>query len=194
MIASAAVTEILALVKRPDKAAMALQQINRAISFYSLKVEWARDLVETTLTFDAESYTQEIDISTVEARFRKVKYINPIDTTRYIRNVDVTQILGSNGQAQRDVFYIAGTTANIVLSDYAESANIGLYTYPAVLAEADSHWMLDVVPYMIIEKAVSKIFQSIGDDASFRFYEASATELFLAARKDLASSVSESAS
>ena len=70
---------------------------------------------------------------------------------------------------------------------------IGYYTYAPVLLAAETHWMLDLMPYAIIDMATSRIFQMAGDETSAKFYNGTAMELFLTARRDFQDQSSNSA-
>lgn len=182
-----AVDEVINITSRPDKRAEASRQLNRALSLFTLKASFKKDLVETSLSIDPTLYGQSVSIASF-ANFRKFKYIRPTSRRYYLTEVDATQVFGPNGMLQPDRYFVASSTLLITQSQLDSSLQVGYYTYAPVLTEVapnNTHWMLDMIPYALIEKAASKIFQQIGDDTSSRAYDQSSAELFIAARKDI---------
>lgn len=189
-----AVNEVLLITKRPDKRVETIAQINRALSFFTLKADFSKDLVESSLTLDPTLYGQSISLSAL-TRFRKFKYIKPTNERYYLTEADPTNIFTPTGQIQPNRFFVSASSLTITLSKLSPSLQIGYYTYAPVLTEVtnfDTHWMLDMIPYAVIEKATAKIFQIVGDETSARFYEGSAMELFLTARRDFETQVTHS--
>lgn len=186
MIFSEAVAEVISITGRPDKAADIASQLNRAISFFCLKAEFSRDLLETSLAIDPTLFADTISIASL-VRFRKFKYLRPLAQRYYLRSIDPTQIFTPEGNYQPNRYYVAGNTLSYTLSQLDTSLEIGYYQYPPVLSStpgSDSHWLLDLIPYAAVEKAAAKIFQLVGDDSSYKFYEGSSMEMFVTGRKD----------
>lgn len=181
-----AIDEVVSITGRPDKRAEAGRQINRALSFFTLKAEFSKDLVETSLDLDVTLYGQSVAISGL-TRFRKFKYIRPTSRRYYLTDIDPTQVFGPGSQIQPDRYFVVGASLTITQSNLDSSIQVGYLTYAPTLTEVspnDVHWMLTMIPYALIEKAAAKIFQQIGDETSWKTYEASSMELFLAARND----------
>lgn len=195
MIFSEAVAEVISITGRPDKAADIASQLNRALSFFTLKAEFTQDLVETSLAIDSTLYGNTISLVSL-TRFRKFKYLRPLAQRYYLRSIDPTQIFIPGQQIQRDRYYVGGASLTYLLSQLDTSLEVGYFTYAPILTSttgSDAHWMLDLMPYALIEKAAAKIFQLIGDDTSYKFYEGSAMELFLTGRKDFQDQTSQEA-
>ena len=191
-----AIAEVTSITKRPDKAAEIRQNLNKAISFYTLKTEWMEDLVEASLAITATSYGETIALSSL-TRFRKFKYVKPRGKRYYLTSIDPTQLLTPTGSLQPNRFYVAGSNLTFTLSELNTHLEIGYFCYAPTLTESagsNSHWMLTKMPWAIIERAASQIFKSIGDDSSARFYEDSADEFFRTARRDFADLTSSQAS
>ena len=196
MLFSEAVAEVVSITGRPDKSTDIASQLNRALSFFTLKAEFSQDLVEVSLAIDPNLYGDTVSLASL-TRFRKFKYLRPLAQRYYLRSIDPTQIFTPGQQIQRDRYYVGGTSITYTLSQLDSSLEIGYFTYAPVLTStsgSDAHWMLNLMPYALVEKAAAKIFQLIGDDASFRFYEASAMELFVTGRKDFQDQTSQEAS
>lgn len=185
-----AIQEVIAITKRQDKEAEIALNINKAISFFTMKAEFAQDLLETELAIDSSSYGEVLDIASL-VRFRKVKYLKPRGKRYYIKPIDPTQILTPNGVLQPNRYYIAGTNLTFTLSELNTFLDIGYYQYPTLLevGTTEEHWMLTMVPWMVIERAAASIFSLAGDDASARTYNNSSMEMFVTARNDFADAV-----
>jgi hypothetical protein len=196
---AAAIAEVIAITKRPDKTTEISSNLNKAILFFTLKADFARDLIETSIAIDPTVYGETLSIATAFTRFRKIKYIRPRSQRRFLTFIDPTQLFSPSEMVQRNRFYVAGENLTFTLSTKDTHLEIGYYQYPPTIIETaptppaeeppNTHWMLDMIPWAITERAASQVFKSIGDDVSARFYEASSMELFLAARRDFADSV-----
>lgn len=182
-----AIAEVRSSTKRPDKDTEALSAINQAISTCTMRDNWARDLVEDSITIDGTEYAQVIDISTLTTRFRKWKYLRPTSQRQFLVRADPTQIYSPSGSIQRNRYVQAGDNLTIVLANLDDSLEVGYYQYAPVLTESEGnneHWMLDLMPYVIINFAKAAIFESIGDDASAKKFNDRYEEQFLIGRRD----------
>ena len=191
---SEAVGEVAQITARPDKLAEIGSAINFVISHMSLKAHFAYDLVEATIPINGNEYGATIQfnnltVSPLVTRFRKFKYIKRYGQIGYLTPMGSDKILTHHGSMQRDTYYIAGNNLTYILRDLAPSLEIGYYQHPPVLSENDTYWMLDLIPYAVIDKAAARIFRSIGDDESQRQYEASGEDLYKAARRDFEDAV-----
>ena len=196
MTLTEAIDEVISITKRADKRAEITSNINKAILYFTLKSNFAKDLVETSIPFDADEYAQNIDLTGLAVpltRFRKWKYLRPTSRSYFLSYRDPLHVVGPNGNVQTDVFYMSGDTLIAALSQLDATCEVGYYTYPPILSEAGvtAHWMLTMVPWMVTERAASMTFKSIGDDNSARFYEASSNELFFTARNDFEDQVAD---
>ena len=186
-----AVTEVLTITARPDRATEILSALNAAISFYSTKATFAQDLVETSIPISPTEYGGTIQFNSasptpVVSRFRKFKYVKPYGVKRYLRPIGSDKIFTPKDQVQLDKYYVGGNNLTYTLSALAPSLEVGYYQYPPVLdvSVVTTYWMLDLMPWAVIDKASARIFRSIGDDTSAIAYERSSMELFLTARRD----------
>ena len=186
-----AVTEVLTITARPDRSAEILSALNAAISFYSTKATFAQDLVETSIPISPTEYGGTIQFNAISptplvARFRKFKYVKPFGVKRYLTPIGSDKIFTPKDQVQLDKYYVGGNNLTYTLSALAPSLEVGYYQYPPVLdvSTVTTYWMLDLMPWAVIDKAAARIFRSIGDDTSAIAYERSSMELFLTARRD----------
>jgi len=179
-----AVAAVNLATKRPDKTITAARKINAAISFYVLDNEFSRDFEEQLVSIDAAEWTQAFALSTL-TRFRKFKYIKVAGTKKFLTVLPDSELFKEC--TTRGRYYIAGSNVNLYMPVQAASLDVGYYQYPPVLtgtAVLNTHWMLDVAPYMIVDWAAAEIFKELGDEKSFREHKVSARELYMAFRRD----------
>lgn len=183
---SEAVAEVLRITKRPDKGVEAGAAINKAIFYCSLKGDFPRDTVEGSIAISPTSYGATIPIAAL-LRFRRFLYVKPTAVKYYLSMLEGSKIFTPKNQLQPDVYYTAGTNLTYTLSALAPALEVAYLTYPQAVDAATNptHWMLDAMPYAIVDLAAARVFQSIGDETSARVYEASGTEFYLTARKDI---------
>lgn len=176
--------EVLNIVKRPDKIGLIRTAINRAVRHFSMGTNFAQDMSEDLVSIDPNQYAHALDLGTL-TRFRTFAYIRPSNRNCYVTQCDPGAIF-QKGKEQLDKYYIAGTQANLKLAVLASSLQVGWFKYPPVLnAGSSAYWMLDVCPYMVIDKAAASVFKEIGDDASATKKEQEAKEQYAVAVADL---------
>lgn len=178
-------TEVQRITKRPDKAVETAMAINKAISYCTLKGSFRKDIVEASIAVDATLYGDTISLASL-TRFRRFTYVKPTGTKYYLKPISEEQVFVPKNQMQPNVYYIAGTSLTYTLSNLTTSLEVAYLTYPAVLSGTNTHWMLDIMPYAIIDLAAAYLFSAIGDDTSARIHEARGMEFFLTVRKDFA--------
>lgn len=190
MIFSDAINEVVAITKRPDKTVEIQSNINKAISFFTLKDAFALDLKEASIPIDNTLMGQTIDLSALVPpleRFRKFKYIRPRGQLFCLSEISPEDIFTPKGIVQPNKYYLAGQNLTITLSAPESFLEVGYYVYPPILTSttgSDTHWLLDMIPWAVIEWAASQTLQSIGDDASARYYQASAMALYTTMKND----------
>lgn len=190
MDVNAAIAKVARIVERPDKNARILDCINEAILMYSKKADFSQDVVETSLVISPTSYGDTISLSGLTG-FRKVHYLKPTGARFVLKEIDPNQLLSDGGILLKNRFYVAGSNLTYVLADLYPSLELGYYKLPAELDTITNttHWMLEVMPYCIINKVAASIFFMVGDDASARYYLSLSTEEFKVTRSDLSSQV-----
>jgi len=189
--------EVISHTKRPDKLVDIKSQLNRAIAFFTLKADFSRDLVETSIPADPALYGDTIDLTTLAVpfvRFRKFKYIKPTNVRYYLNTIDPTQLLTPQGRVQPNRYYVAGNSLTYTLSALTSVLECGYYQYaPLLVNNTDEHWMLDLMPWAVIEKAASRIFFNIGDETSAKSFEDSSMDFFLVGRRDFVDQTNDAA-
>lgn len=187
-------SEVVGIIKRPDLISQVRREVNSALRFYCLDNKFARDFQEQVIALDSAEYTQSFALSLL-TRFRVFRYIRRGGTTEYLDLLGDDEIFTKDSrftknQTKCDKYYIVGENVNIAMRKLAASLDVGYYVYPPVLtgnAENNSHWLLDLQPFMIIDRACATLFRNIGDEKSMQAHAASAREGYLACRKDLLS-------
>jgi hypothetical protein len=157
--------------KRPDKIAEIKNAINAAIEFYSNSSDWSNDLVETTVNINSTLYAQSLTIASSFTRFKKIKYIRPTGWQKYLTWWDPATIFDENQNEIVNTWYRSNSNIIFKLSTLASSLEIGYLQYHNYLvADSDTHWMLDIFPQMIMDKACERIFSLIGNDTESVLY------------------------
>lgn len=177
-----AVNEVLGIVKRPDKLVDVQRAVNAAINFCCIEGNFARDRQEQTVPLDATAYAQNIQLSLL-TRFRKVDCMRPSNRKEYLRHLDPSKLF-VKGCEELDVYYIAGDQINLKLKTLATEMLIAYFSYPPVLLGTQTFWLLDTVPYMIIDRAAAQVFNAIGDDKSEATHRGYFMQAFESAKAD----------
>lgn len=188
------VTEVMSIVKRPDKLSEVRSAINSTVQYCSTKCDFARDLTEESKTIDPTLYAQSLALSNF-LRFRKFRYIKPSNRNSYVNPlapdkifVRKTTVLGRTSDVEQlDKYYIAGDSLVFKLCNTAPSLITGYYQYPPVLANVDTFWTLEAMPFVIIEGSIAKAFRLLGDDASADRYQGQFLQSYAAASIDFKS-------
>lgn len=179
-----AVAEVSNIVKRPDKMLDMRREVNAAVNFFSSDANFKRDVLEVLVPLIATQHSQNIPF-TLLPRFRKVQYIKRAGTLEYLTELDARQI--TTAKCSLDKYYIAGSGLKINMSKTASFLDLGYYQYPDLLTDiAPAHWILDVSPYMVIDRAASAVFKAIGDDSSSKSLSVASSTAYLAFRTDTA--------
>lgn len=184
---SEVLTEVLRIVARPDKSVDAAIAINRAVSYCTLKGSFRKDLVEASIAINPTLYGDTISLASL-TRFRRFTYVKLTGTKYYLKPISEEQVFTPKNQMQPNVYYVAGTSLTYTLSSLAASLEVGYLSYPIVLDAVTNpaHWMLDIMPYAIIDLAAARLFADVGDDVSANRFERTGMDSFLAVRRDFA--------
>ena len=186
MIFPEVLTEVLRITARPDKEAAASLAINKAISYFSIKGDFPADLVEATLAVSPTLYGDTISLTPL-LNFRKFKYVKPTGVRYYLLPIGEDKVFTPSGVIQTDRYYLAGTSMTYTLSALTPSLEVGYLTYPSLLDKSvhTTHWMLDIIPYAIIDKACADLFITVGDESSARAHLSQAMEQYRMFQADL---------
>ncbi len=178
--------KVIERTKRPDKADEIVDAINNAISFFTLGASFMQDLVEGTVAITATDYAQSLAISTNFTRFRRIKYLKRTGARTYLKQADPLKVFDAAGCELLDRWYRSGDNIVFKLKTLSPTLEYGFFAYPDLLEDDDdTHWMMDIVPLMIFNKACAEIFASIGDaDADMKNHESRAMVMFEVAKQD----------
>lgn len=172
------------IVARPDLIVQIRREVNAAINFFSVEGDFAYDYDETSVAIDPSVYVQSVPLSSL-TRFRKVVYIRPSNRGKMLTSINPAKAF-VEGKQRCDAFYIAGSSIVVNLSKQAPQLLIGYKQYPPVLTDANgSHWMLDMLPWMVINKAAAVIFRHIGNNDEAQTHEGLAQLAFVSAVQDM---------
>lgn len=191
-----ALAQVISITARPDKVIEATVAINAAISKCSVRASFAKDLVEASLPIDNTLYGDTLQFDNVTptplvTRFRKFKYVKPTGVLYYLKPIGADQVFTPGFNMQKDRYYVGGNNITYTLSALADFLEVGYYQFPITLDATTNteHWMLDIMPYVIIDLACARIFKGIGDDSSARMHMMSGEEDFKIHRNDYEDSI-----
>ena len=182
MIFTEVVNEVLSIIKRPDKILDVRRQVNAAVNFFCADTDFKRDVAEILLPISAVDYSQLISYTQLPM-YRKLQYIKRAGTYEYLEPISPAKMPLLN--CSTDKYYEAGTGIRINQKRLASAMDIGYWKFPPTLTDAtnnNSFWLLELAPYMVIDRAAGMIFTNIGDDASSRQHIASSNQAYLAFR------------
>jgi hypothetical protein len=182
------VNEVLGLIKRPDKILAVQSAVNSHLSRCVLKTNFTHDLVEGDMPLDNTVYSQTIDLVQLSlplTRFRKWKYLKLPGATKYLNPIDPQNVFTPGGFTQSDGYYMIGTNLTIITSLLSDKLLFGYYQYAPTLSGAQTHWLLDVCPFAIVNKAAADLFNSMGDQAASKYYLAVGEEMYNIVVNDL---------
>jgi len=177
------VTEVLGITKRPDKLQDIRREVNSAVNQFCMDTEFDRDIVELNTAIVPTEYTQALPLTTF-TRFRKFSYIKRGGTRAFLNRLTRADLLLTNCD-YRDKYYIAGANLNVSLASLAATLDIAYFQAPPLLTDASGDfWLLELSPFMVIDRVAAKIFTSIGDGDSATRHERFAVSAYLSAQKD----------
>lgn len=167
-------TQVVAAVssktQRPDLTTDIKRAVNAAINFCTIEANFARDVVEDSFAIDPMSYVQSLPLSGF-VRWRKIAYIRPANRKKYLQHLAADKIFNA-GKEACDVYYVAGDSIKLKLSTLSSDLLIGYLQYAPELTDASpTYWLLDVSPYMIIDKACASIFSQVGNTTESQKHE-----------------------
>jgi hypothetical protein len=170
---------IIETTKRADKITDIKNAINAAIENFSLSANFAKDLVEFTHTFvDNTTYVQALSLSSVFTRYRSMKYLRQTGRYEYIKWTDPQNIFDGSCE-QLNTWYQSGNNIILKRSVLVATLEVGYYQYPTRLSlSTDTHWMMDVIPTTIHDKAAARVFYVIGENADADKFEKMARDDF----------------
>jgi len=176
---------VILLTKRPDKEARTIIAINKAISYLTILGDFPKDTVEASFAIDATLYGDTVSLASL-TRFRKFNYVKPTGVKYYLEYMPGEKIFTPGGSTQLNKYYLAGTSMTYTMAALAATLEISYLTYPPVLDQVTlpTYWMLDEMPYPVIDLAAAEIFKEVGDDASSARHKAEGMEFYNTVRRD----------
>lgn len=166
---SSLTADVVTITKRPDLVLdIALHVKNALLKAHGADF-WAKDLFETNFTFGAPDVNYSLVPTTIIPRFKKIKYmtvVSPVngDVVRKLTSVAIDKFVDEYNYIQDNVFYLAGDTIKIRVSDSSKNFGIGCYLYPDTTLVIPS-WIADEIPFAILYEAARTLFKIIGKDS-----------------------------
>lgn len=174
--------EVLSIVRRPDKIRDIAREINSAVRFFCTDSNFIRDVEESSIVLDPAEYSQSIPYASF-TRFRKMQYLKVGGTSVYLDEIKGHKKLSASCLVNK--YYIIGSGIRVNLGKLAATLDAGYYQYPPELSAAqETFWLLDLQPYMVIDRAAAMIFTNIGDDPSGKHHMNLSNGAYLAFRAD----------
>lgn len=179
------VAAVIGITGRPDKIVATQLEVNAAINNAVIGSSFLQDKVETTVLINpGETYSGSIPVTSLPL-FRRIDYIRATPSMRFLVQRQPLNVI-VNSVVQRDIYWMGGIQINWVSSILTPSFEIGYFTYPPQLSDAlPTHWLLDISPYFVIDRAAARIFQSIGDNPSFQTHEIASLAAFQILKNDI---------
>ena len=162
-------SEVLSLVNRPE---LLNTTILAGVKAATLKLHqmdfFAKDILETGITFPSAEYLQQYDYSANIPRWRALKYLRKVDPTSgevmdpplHILTPD--NLLDDYGVEKTNVVYQAGTVLNIKCDAEIQQFVLGCYLNPDVGTGTYTSWIATEYPYAIVFDAAAMVFKAIG--------------------------------
>ncbi len=171
---AATIAQVMAELKRPDKATTVKLAINSAITQLTLSSAFPRDLLEVTYAVpvnEQSDYSLSIPLTTFPGQ-RRFKYMRAVNDNKTLNKRSADKVFTREGYEQFGSYYTAGTVVQVRLRAPTTQLLVGYYTRPTYLIEdADVHWMLDDFPTVIIALAIAISFQSMGQDKDAKSWQ-----------------------
>src|SRR5690349_24845265 len=92
--------------KRPEKRDEQIQDaVNAAVEYATTYCDFAADLSEGSLAISSAVNAQSFSLTAEMPRFRKIKYLKPVDYKRFLKWRDPSRVFDDKGCAAVDVWY-----------------------------------------------------------------------------------------
>jgi len=164
---------VVTRTKRPDLQDEIWLNIQQATLTAHNKDFFKRDLAEVPLVYNPTIIKGQIIVDSVLPAFRKICYIRKYDPDTqtlgsFLTEVEPDKQIDYWNRAKADVYYIGGKVVNWQASTEEKAHIVGYWRFPDVSKEKYDSWIADMYPFCIIERAVSKIFRTIGQEDQAR--------------------------
>ena len=171
-------SDVYELTKRPDL----VGETELAVRAATLKAHqsdyYPKDLYETAIRFESESYLQSLDYKQIVPQFRALKYLRKYDpsqgnnaTGAFLTILSPAELLDSYGINREDVAYLAGSSLEIRSKDLLQYILLGCYVHPVVTSSGYSSWIAEEHPFFIVFEAARTLFKTIGFDEQAAMYD-----------------------
>lgn len=180
-----AVSRVLGIVKRPEKAAIARWAVNAAIADLVRMDLFSHDLYELEIPITDSSMFQAVAYTAfTNGEPRAIESIHTdTDENPYTRIKPRNISLGGE---RKGVYYKRNNGLQVKLRCTANTLKIAYYAAPADLVEdTDTHWTLTQAPNEVIARACYHLFATIGQDKDSALWDNKSLRAYATVAKDL---------
>lgn len=183
MLFTEAIAEVRTIIKRKDLDSTIKRELNSAMNFFSVESDFARDLEEISIAVNPNLYAQNISLNLLPG-FRKIVWMKPPIGKKLLAPISPRKIF-SNCCEESNCYYLAGNQLNLRLAALTSTILVGYMKAPSVLTGGtDTYWMLEVSPYMIIDRAAGNIFKNLGNQTESATHLANSSIAYMSAVRD----------
>lgn len=168
--------DVATLLNRPDlvdtKIAVA---VNEAVLSLHQKDYFLKDLYEYTIRFDNSTYYQQLQVTQLISKYRKLSYVRIWDNIsqsagKKLKIIGIDKVIDSYGVELTDTVYEAGVVINIKTLEPFQFILLGVYEYPDIVEASFNSWIAREHPFAIVYKACMIVAKSIGLDEESKGY------------------------
>jgi hypothetical protein len=151
--------QVVRRTKRPDKAALVRDSINKAIVEFVRMKKFRRDLQFLEWEIPAPQTSDLIHLlpwSVFTGTPRAFEEIRGVNSARTLVEIKSNETL-VQGRPRKGVYYLASAGVYVSLPFPAP-------TPPLLVENTDTNWVLAAVPTEIADRAAAIVFKSVGED------------------------------
>jgi hypothetical protein len=178
-------TYVQDIVKRPDKNSLIDLYLNEAQRQYATSGDFDATVVESSISIDPTLYGTTVSIAGL-SRFLRFKYIKPANRNVTLTEINPDKVFTACKGVRADVYFVAGTSLTYALAEVDSSLAVGYQTLPAALSgDSATNWFTETFDFAMIHFSASRVFSTVGDEASARMHMALGVEAFNSVRNAL---------
>jgi hypothetical protein len=155
--------------KRPDRKEEILLAIQEATLFCHNFDFFRRDMYEVPISYVSVGglQTAQLIYADVLPSFRKIAYWRKWDPVslvagKFLSPVEPDAIFDAYNCKKQDIYYVASRVINWYSSTVDQAHIIGYWRFPNVSKSRYESWIAEQSPFCIINRALGKVFRTIG--------------------------------
>lgn len=174
----AMLAELISTTRRPNNSAELRKALVHTIREVHAWQSFSRDLVEEVVELQATASLVKIALPPL---FRRIYRLTPVDAqgmplptrnpNNEIRVLTPDQLFTQSGKMMVDVAYITGPTLTMKFSAARKFIHFLYYANPNVEQELTETWIMQEIPEVIIDGALSKFYRGQDSEAQARGYQ-----------------------